>query len=301
MKLTNKQFIFAALFSIISLYNYSQVGINTTDPKTTLDVDGAIALREGAPINLSNGDNHNIVLETNARSLYRITGPTTSFSISGIVPQASADGQMLTLENTTNTTLTLKHDTGSTAANRIYCPSEKDFILTGRYAAVTLQYNSTQKRWIITNHADSRYGDNMQSVILPSGTQNITATGGTHTDITGASITFTPRHATIYLSFTVSGYNPLDGVNGPDQKSWFAVRVLNDGVNTANFVSISAANDDLSGAVGASTITAANFPLTVTPNVPVTIKLQGTTGGVTFEDGFTIDRTNYTSFLTILD
>lgn len=140
------------------------------------------------------------------------------------------------------------------------------------------------------------YGDNIQSVILSSGTQNIDNTSSV--DISGATLTFTPKHAIVYLSFSISGYNPLCN---SDEQSWFSVRVLNNGSNVGNFLSMTATTDDLTGAVGAATITAANFPLSVTPGTPVTIKLQGRDGGTNHVCGFTIDRTNYTSYLTILD
>lgn len=140
------------------------------------------------------------------------------------------------------------------------------------------------------------YGDNTQSIILPTGTQNIDNT--TLTDITAATITFTPRHSTIYLSFAISGYNPLCNTN---QQSYFIVGVNNNGSNVGNFLSLSATTDDLTGASGAATITAANFPLTVTPGSPVTIKLQGRDGGTVHDCGFTIDTTNYSSYITILD
>lgn len=139
------------------------------------------------------------------------------------------------------------------------------------------------------------YGDNTQSVILPSGTQNIDSV--TLVDITDATVTFTPRHATVYLSFAISGYNPLCFA---DQQSYFVVGVDNGGTNVANFLSLSA-TDDTFGATGAATITAAKFPLTVTPGVAVTIKLQGRDGGQTHDCGFTIDKTNYTSYMTIED
>ena len=143
------------------------------------------------------------------------------------------------------------------------------------------------------------YGDNMQSVTLSGSNQTINNTS--LRDITGASITFTPRHSTIYLSFAVSGYNPLSGASGLEQQSWFSVGVTNGGANVANFVSMSASADDTLGASGAATITAANFPLTVTPGVSITIKLRGKDGGNNHQSGFTIDKTNYTSYMTILD
>ena len=139
------------------------------------------------------------------------------------------------------------------------------------------------------------FGDNTQSVILPAGSQNINNTS--LTDITGATITFTPRHSTVYLSFAISGYNPLCFA---DQQSYFVVGVTNGGTNVGNFLSMSATNDAV-GATGAATITGAKFPLTVTPGVAVTIKLRGRDGGQTHDCGFTIDRTNYTSYMTIED
>ncbi len=140
------------------------------------------------------------------------------------------------------------------------------------------------------------YGDNVQSTVMSGASQNITS--GTLVDINGASITFTPRHSVVYLSFSISGYNPL---TASDNSSWFVVGVDNGGSNVGNFLSLTAENDDVTGSSGAATITAAHFPLTVTPGVPVTIKLQGRNGGVSSTEGFTIDKANYTSYMTIWD
>ena len=142
------------------------------------------------------------------------------------------------------------------------------------------------------------YGDNMQSVVLASGTQTITNTS--LTDITGASITFTPRHSVVYLSFTITGYNPLT-TSGLDPLTWFSVGVSRGATNVGNFLSLTGTSDDVTGSAGAASITAANFPITVTPGVSVTIKLRGRNGGINNGDGFRIDRTNYTSYMSILD
>lgn len=141
------------------------------------------------------------------------------------------------------------------------------------------------------------YGDNVKSVVLPSGSQNIKNTS--LVDITGASITFTPRHSTVYLSFTITGYNPL--TSSIDPLTWFSVGVSRGATNLGNFLSLTGTTDDTTGSAGAASITAANFPITVTPGVPVTIKLRGRNGGINNGDGFTIDRTNYTSYMTILN
>jgi len=138
------------------------------------------------------------------------------------------------------------------------------------------------------------YGDNTQSTILAAGTQNITTTA--LTDITGATITFTPRHSTVYLSFAISGYNPLSGAN---PRGWIVVNVDRGGTNVGNFLNLNATNDG-SGSSGAATVSAGNFPISVTPGVSVIIKLRGRVSA-TGNGNFTIDKTNYTSYMTILD
>jgi hypothetical protein len=143
------------------------------------------------------------------------------------------------------------------------------------------------------------YGSSMKSVSLSATTQNIQ--GATRTDITGATITFIPKHTIVYLSFTISGYNPLDCAESLEQLSWFGVHVIKDAVKVGSFVSLSAASDDITGAVGAANVSAAQFPITVIPGVSTTIKLQGNTDGAEDSCGFTIDAVNWTSYLTIMD
>lgn len=158
---------------------------------------------------------------------------------------------------------------------------------------------TTNKAVYVDNNGDLRsryaYGDNTQSVTLSGAAQTITTT--TLTDITGASITFTPRHAVVYLSFAVSGYNPL--TSGP-QQSWFVVGVDRNGTTIGNFLSLSATQGS-GAASGAATVSAGHYPITVTPGVPVTIKLRGRRGGTNSADGFRIDKTGYTSYMTIWD
>ena len=130
---------------------YAQVGIGTTTPRTGLDVNAALSIREGTALPLINGNNNNINLGTNPYSNYRITSPTATFSITGIVPVANSDGQLLTLVNTTAQVMRIAHNVSSTTVNRIYVPGGQDLYLTGRYSAVTLQYNLNLRRWIVQN------------------------------------------------------------------------------------------------------------------------------------------------------
>jgi hypothetical protein len=142
---------FGMLLFCFNVVLFAQVGIGTTDPKTALDVNGALSLREGTALVFSNGNNDNLSLGTSVYSMYRITGPTADFELSGIVPVTGADGQIIILQNTTNYDFTLKHNNSSTSSNSIYIPGEKDFYLTGRHTTITLQYSVTLSKWVLQN------------------------------------------------------------------------------------------------------------------------------------------------------
>lgn len=141
----------------------AQVGIGTMEPKTVLDVNGNISLIEGPQLTLSNGNNNNLNLNGSGStySVYQVTGPTSSFYITGIVPIANADGQVIIIQNTTNQIMFLSHDSASSsAANRIFNASGKDLMVRGRYATISLQYNASQSRWItrsVKNQVETWY------------------------------------------------------------------------------------------------------------------------------------------------
>lgn len=87
------------LYSIVTLIFYSlvfgQVGINTSDPKATLDINGSLANRESIVSIASNA-----VTITPNMSQYRITGTATAdFTIT--VGAASIEGQRLVIFNST--------------------------------------------------------------------------------------------------------------------------------------------------------------------------------------------------------
>lgn len=260
--------------------NAQVVGVANSDPKTTLDVNGALSLREGASLTLTNGANNNVALTNPSYSLYRITGPTASFSVSGIVPVVGSDGQLITIENTTAQTMTLIHDAVSTASNRIYCPGAKDFIIVGQYSTATLQYNVTQSRWILTNYADCRYGDNIQSVV---GTSDISINTGTPTDMATMSITFTPKHATIFVNFGAAGHADVGSLSRAG--TYVDFQVLKDGVIIGGTTSITTDydRDDIAGIYKIVSWNAhmTMYPISVTPGVSTTIKVQWSRGGNT--------------------
>ena len=196
-------FFILILSLLISTISFSQVGINTTDPKTVLDVNGAISLRTGGDLTLANGINNNISLGTNLYSFYRITGPTTAFSIGSIVPSALGvtDGQILILENNTTQTMTLRHNTGGTAINRILCPGGQNFTVSGQYATVTLMYQTNHDRWVVIDKVD--YSNPIDSVTLTA--DYSLASTGSFTDVTGMSLTFVAKSTSVLVMLSGSG------------------------------------------------------------------------------------------------
>lgn len=96
-------------------------------------------------LTLANGANSNVTLP--AGTNFYITGPTSTFSLSGLT--AGVDGREITLYNSVAFAMTLTNDATSTAANRF-------LTLTGADVATTTQgvfravYSSTASRWIVT-------------------------------------------------------------------------------------------------------------------------------------------------------
>lgn len=198
-------FIVLCILVLLSYTGTAQVGIGTTDPKTTLDVNGALSLREGPDLSLSNGNNTNINLGNPAFSHYRIVGPTAPFEIRTLyvpTPGVLADGQILTLINTTDQPMTIAHNIGSAGnpQRRIYCPGEKDFVLAGRYSSITLQYNTTDSRWYVVSFSDSL--PSVDSVTLASDQEVSTSS---YSNVPGMSLTFTARKPTVMVLLTASG------------------------------------------------------------------------------------------------
>ncbi len=148
-------------FMIMSLNVSAQVGVETGDPLTTLDVNEALSLREGPPLTLTNGNNNAINLGSNPYSFYRIIGPTTSFSINGILPVAAADGQIVTLQNTTDQVMNIGHlSTIPAEPIKIFVPSERDFMMRGKYACASFQYSKSNNKWYLLNklsHTETWY------------------------------------------------------------------------------------------------------------------------------------------------
>lgn len=255
---------------------FSQVGIGTTNPVTTLEVNGGISLRETTALTLVNGVNNNVSLGATPYSFYRIIGPTAAFSLTGIVPVTSADGQIVTLENTTAQNFTITHNATSTAANRIFCSGATNTLISGQYSTVTLSYNRTQSRWIVIGVVDSPYGKNIQSVI---GASDITIDTAIFTDMTNMILTFTPKHSTVYLNFGAAGYVNLAGATPNGEYLDFRIVNVTSGNTVIAGTSSLATDYDFDDIFGESVGVSWNahfsmFPITVTAGTSTTIKIQ---------------------------
>ena len=117
----------------------------STSPNTTLDVNGSSAFREGSAMVLTNGVNTDVALGD--FSFFRITGPTTAYSITGFTN--GKDGRVLTLINATSQILTLTYQATSLAANQINTGGSN--INLPANGVATLIYNTTLAKWVVTN------------------------------------------------------------------------------------------------------------------------------------------------------
>lgn len=156
-----KTLLLAAVLSAVFNAYAQNVGIGTNDPKTKMDINGGLSLREGPVLTLANGGasggaNDNVVLPDVSgssgvkASFYRIAGPSSSFTIFGIVPITGADGQLVTLVNTTTGVMTIKNNGSSTAANGFKTLTGADLVSVAGGSSVTIQYNKTDARWYVT-------------------------------------------------------------------------------------------------------------------------------------------------------
>ncbi|MBL7886632.1 MAG: tail fiber domain-containing protein [Flavobacterium sp.] len=129
----------------------NRVGIkNTILPNSVLDVNGDLALKEGPALALPNSATPAATLTAGAEySHYRVTGPTVAFSLQTI--SGGNDGQVLTLINTTGQIMSIANNN---VANGILTGTGGNLTgLTAGNSTVTLVYNATLARWIVTSYA----------------------------------------------------------------------------------------------------------------------------------------------------
>ncbi|RFN58756.1 hypothetical protein [Marixanthomonas ophiurae] len=273
-----KQLLFAFLACFALSVSTAQVGINTTNPKSTLDVNGALSLRGGV-ITLVNGNNTNINLGATVFSHYRVEGPTNTFRLRTI-NTTPGDGQIVTLINTTDQEMTIAHDEGPGAfpERKIYCPGETDFIISGQNGTVTLQFNAGLSRWVVINYVEQKESNNQSAI----GDNGIAKDNNTWEDMEDLSITFTPKNPVVFVNFSASGRWEGPATNGGTEGK-VNFRLLNNNnevIKTQTFagsrvyLNIFGGPSEIDFPFGSWNSSLPMVPVTVTPGQSTTIKVQ---------------------------
>lgn len=265
LKCTFCLFIFLGGYSLLA-----QVGINTDNPQTMLDVKGNLSLNAAA-LSLNNGSN---TVAGGDHTFFNVSGPTSSFKINTIQPLTNADGQLITLVNTTSNSMTLVNDDGA-SANSILCPNKSNLLLKGIYTTATLQYNKTLKRWLVVKYAD---GETYQRRIYSSvGTIDFQTDLNTFSDM-GAdmSIKFTPKNPIVYVNVSLSG-SMFTGDPNADAHGYADFRLQKiESVTTTNIAGFTAIATDVDYLVVATPWNAkmVMYPVIVTPGQEIVLKVQ---------------------------
>lgn len=260
------------LLIILSGYSlWSQVGINTEDPQTMLDVNGDMALRAGV-LSLNNGNNN---LVSDEHSLFNITGPTDDFNINTIQPLADVDGQIITLVNTTPHTMTLVHNDGA-GTNSIICTSNSDWAVKGIFTTVTLQYLKSLERWFVINYED---GQGYQRRIYSSvGTIDIATDSSDFSPMADLNINFTPKSTTVLVNISLAGEMDTIGSNDLPSQGYVDFRLVQTVGATstvvAGFTTLATDVDFKSTTVTAWNSRMAMYPVAVTPGVATSFHVE---------------------------
>ncbi|MDD5530436.1 MAG: hypothetical protein PHX21_10490 [bacterium] len=123
-------------------------GTLTTDSLTTNNlITNNNLILSNEEIILSDGDNVDVVLSNN-KIYFRISGPTSSFSISGF--SGGIANRIIIIYNATNQNMTIKNNSGIAPVNGIYTLKDAD-ITTNGSGSITLIYDGTEQRWVMTN------------------------------------------------------------------------------------------------------------------------------------------------------
>ncbi|MBS1902155.1 MAG: hypothetical protein JSS75_00435 [Bacteroidetes bacterium] len=128
----------------------SRLGIGTTSPGTSVDVNGDLATREHQ-VTLVNGNNNNLAI--GAYTFIQVSGPTAPFSITGI--SGGTNGKIVILYNSSGQAMTItSNDVNSAAGNRIFTGNALAYMTPNGYQfdAVTLIYSSSKNGWLLVSH-----------------------------------------------------------------------------------------------------------------------------------------------------
>lgn len=126
------------------------VGINITVPESALDVNGDFSLRS-VDLTLLDGANLSVNINSNAFSNYRISGPVSNFSLSGLT--AANDGRMILLLNNTDYLMSVVNaDANAILSEQIITGTGGNLEINSK-GSVTILYDGLLQKWIVKNYS----------------------------------------------------------------------------------------------------------------------------------------------------
>ena len=144
-------------FCMIQISLAQNVGIGTTTPLSTLDINGDIAMRS-AEITITSVYNIALDVNTTKQANYKLLQtpfpPVGNFIIAGIT--SAADGRIITLANRTGSSFEIYNDDANAAGNdRIKTGTGSTFAVYNG-GTVTLKYDASIQKWeVMSSHYNS--------------------------------------------------------------------------------------------------------------------------------------------------
>ncbi len=143
----------SSLYVIVGANTYweqvvgNKKSVNVLTPNNTLDISGGLSDRPQA-LTVSTGANDNLALPSNAGTLY-VAALGGVFNITGIA--GGVPGREITILNQSGQTMTLTHNSTSTAGNRIFVGGGADLAITN-YGTATLQWSTSMNGWQVIGY-----------------------------------------------------------------------------------------------------------------------------------------------------